>query len=45
MLENIVETAKNIDYRVLDELNTPECELAVPFKRYLSTLESISYHW
>jgi hypothetical protein len=45
MLENIVQTAKGIDYRILDELNSPETELAMAFKQYLNTLETITFHW
>jgi hypothetical protein len=45
MLENIVQTAKGIDYRILDELNSPETEQAMAFKQYLNTLETISLHW
>jgi len=45
MLENIVQTAKGIDYRILDELNSPETEQAMAFKQYLNTLETICLHW
>ena len=45
MLENIVQTAKGIDYRILDELNSPETEQAMAFKQYLNTLETISLYW
>lgn len=40
-----MQTAKGIDYRILDELNTVECEQAIPFKAYLSTLETMASHW
>jgi hypothetical protein len=45
MLENIVQTARNIDYRVLDELNSTDCEQAQGFKAYLQTLEQLAHHW
>ena len=45
MLENIVQSAKGIDYRILDELNTLECEQANAFKAHLSTLETLASHW
>lgn len=39
MLENIVSTAKFIDYRILDELNSSDSEQASYFKAYLIALE------
>ena len=45
MLENIVQTAKGIDYKILDELNSPETEQAMAFNQYLNTLETICLHW
>jgi hypothetical protein len=45
MLENIIQTAKFIDYRILDELNSVESEQVTEFKAYLSSLESIAHHW
>ena len=45
MLENIVQTARSIDYRVLDELNSSEGDQAVAFKLYLNSLEALSHHW
>ena len=45
MLENIVQTSKGIDYRVLDELNTSDGDQAAAFKSYLSTLETMACHW
>ena len=35
MLENIIQTAKTIDYRILDELNSIDCEQSIIFKSYL----------
>jgi len=45
MLDNIVQTAKGIDYRILDELNSPDTEQAAAFKNYLNTIEAICQHW
>lgn len=45
MLENIVETGREIDYRVLDELNFAESESARSLRVYLSELERLATHW
>lgn len=45
MLENIVQAAKGIDYRVLDELNSTECENLAQFKSYLNSFEALAQHW
>jgi hypothetical protein len=45
MLEHIVEEALQIDYGVLDELNSEECDQALPFKSYLNSLEMIAHQW
>ena len=45
MLENIVNTAKEIDYRVLDELNSIESDQCPNLKAYLNSLESMAHHW
>lgn len=45
MLENISITAKDIDYRVLDELNSVECEQSISLKAFLNSLEMLAHHW
>lgn len=45
MLENITQTSKVIDYRVLDELNSAEGEQSDNLKTYLNSLEIIANHW
>ena len=45
MIENIISTAKELDYKVLDELNSSDCEHSYVFKAYLNSLEMIAQHW
>ena len=45
MMENIAETAKEIDYRVLDELNSTDCDQSINFKAFLNSLEMLAQHW
>lgn len=45
MLENISITAKEIDYRVLDELNSVESEQSFSLKAFLNSLEMLAQHW
>lgn len=45
MLENISMTAKEIDYRVLDELNSVESDQCIHLKAFLNSLEMLSHHW
>lgn len=45
MMENIGVTSKEIDYRVLDELNSIECEESYNFKAFLNSLEMLAHHW
>lgn len=45
MLENIVQAARSVDYRILDELNSTDCEQAHLLKAYLQSIEQISHHW
>jgi hypothetical protein len=45
MLENIVQAARGIDHRVLDELNSTDTPTAQAFKKYLHSLESLATHW
>ncbi len=45
MLENISSSAKEIDYRVLDELNSLESDQAVSLKAVLNSLEMLAQHW
>lgn len=42
MLEHISITAKEIDYRVLDELNSVECEQSISLKSFLNSLEMLA---
>ena len=42
MLENIVSGARDIDYRILDELNSAEGETAQDFKGYLTAIETLA---
>jgi hypothetical protein len=46
MLESIVTSAKGIDYRILDELNSSaDSEQLAVLKGYLSSLEALAHHW
>ena len=45
MLENIAASAKDIDYRVLDELNSVDCEQSYTLKAFLNSLEMLAQHW
>lgn len=45
MLENIAFTARDIDYRVLDELNSVEDEQSIGLKAFLNSLEMLAQHW
>lgn len=45
MFENIVQTASAIDYCILDELNTPDCDQGHLFRAYLLSLEQLAQHW
>jgi hypothetical protein len=46
LLENISQTAKELDYRVLDELNSPEDnEESYALKSFLNSVEMLAHHW
>lgn len=38
-------TAKEIDYRVLDELNSVESEQSYSLKSFLNSVEMLAHHW
>ena len=43
MLEDVTACSRDIDYRVLDELNSEDCEQAGPLKAFLNSLEVLGY--
>jgi hypothetical protein len=45
MIENVISSAKDLDYKVLDELNSTDCEQSYAFKSYLNSLEMLAWHW
>jgi hypothetical protein len=45
MLENLVQAARGLDHRVLDELNTVECEQARSLRTFLQSLETLALNW
>ena len=45
ILENILHTAKEIDYSVLDELNSVENQSAYAFMSFLNSVEILASHW
>lgn len=45
LVELVGQTAREVDYKVLDELNSPECEHSSPLKAYLNAVEMLAFHW
>ena len=45
MLEDLTQTATEIDYRVLDELNSEESEQANGLNAFLKSLEMLGIQW
>lgn len=45
LLENISQTAKDLDYRVLDELNSTDNEESYTLKSFLNSVEMLAHHW
>ena len=45
LLENILQTAKELDYRVLDELNSIDNDQSYQLKSYLNSVEMLAIHW
>lgn len=45
LLEIISQTAKDIDYRVLDELNSTDSDQSFSLKAYLNSIEMLAHHW
>lgn len=45
ILENILHTAKEIDYSILDELNSVETQSAYSFMSFLNSIEILASHW
>lgn len=44
-MENLVQAAQDLNYRVLDELNSPEDEKAYQLKSFLNSVEMLAHHW
>lgn len=42
MIENIISSAKDLNYSVLDELNSTDCEQSYAFMSYLNSLEMLA---
>jgi hypothetical protein len=45
MIHNCVETSLALNYRVLDELNSPDSDDSYNLKTFLNSLEMLGHHW
>ncbi len=45
MVESIIKTADDIDYRILDDLCSPDTLDGVNLRSFLNSLEMLGLHW